>query len=181
MTCPKSCRLMVLIHGRFQFLKPGLLWLKKTEMLDKLQAFYHDPFRQSRRKYKNHHKSDAENIQAYTQVKYPHVLTQVSLQKASAEKPDYNSDHHQNCFIGNGNDHQNQRSNRNRKFVLFHKINLHRLSAGRRRGNAAEKESDKGIQGTMSHFYFRPESPHHIEDDHGLAKYEQHHADDTDQ
>ena len=33
----------------------------------------------------------------------------------------------------------------------------------------------------MSHFYFCPESPHHIEDDHGLTKYEQHYADDADQ
>ena len=150
-------------------------------MLDKLQTFYHDPFRQSRCKYKDHHKSDAENIQAYTQVKYPHVLPKISLQKTSAKNRDHNSDHHQNRFISNGDDHQDQRSDRNRKFVLFHKIDLHRLSTGCRRSNTAEKESYEGIQSTMSHFYFCPKSPHHIENDHGLTKYKQHHADDTDQ
>ena len=48
-------------------------------------------------------------------------------------------------------------------------------------GDTAEKEPYKGIQGTMSHFYFCSKSPHHIEDDHGLTKYEQHYADDADQ
>ena len=172
---------MVLIHGRFQFLKSGFLWLEKAEMLDKLQTFYHDPFRQSRRKHKDHHKDNTENIQTHAQVKYPHVLAKISLQKSSAQKPDCNSDHHQNCFIGNGDDHQNQCSDRNRKFVFFHKINLHGLSAGCRRGDAAEKKSHKRIQGAMSYLYFCTKSPHHIEDDHGLPKYEQHHAGHTDQ
>ena len=181
MTCPESRSFMILIHRRFQFLKPGCLWLKETEMFNKFQSFYHNPLRQSRGKYKDHHESNAENIQAYAQVKHPHVLTKISFQKASAKNPDYNSDHYQNRFISNRDNHQDQRSDRNRKFVLFHKINLHWLSAGCRRCDTAEKESHKRIQSTMPHLYFCSESPHHIEDNYRLAKYEQYHTNHADQ
>ena len=150
-------------------------------MFNKFQTFYHDPFRQSRGKYKDHHESNAENIQTYTQVEHPHVLAKISFQKASAKNPDYNSDHYQNRFISNRDNHQDQRSDRNRKFVLFHKINLHWLSAGCRRCDTAEKESHKRIQSTMPHLYFCSESPHHIEDNYRLAKYEQYHTNHADQ
>ena len=48
-------------------------------MFNKFQTFYHDPFRQSRCKYKDHHESNAENIQTYTQVKHPHELAEKQL------------------------------------------------------------------------------------------------------
>ena len=50
-----------------------------------------------------------------------------------------------------------------------------------RRCDTAEKESHKRIQSTMPHLYFCSESPHHIENNYRLAKYEQYHTNHTDQ
>ena len=173
---PECCSLVVLIHGSLQLLKSALPWLQNPDVLDKLQPRYHDPFGKPGSKHQYHHKSDAKYIQAYPKVEHPHVISQITTKKSSAKQADHKADHNQHRLVGDGDDHQHQGGNRNGQLILLHIKNLHRLSAGGRRCDAAEEKSYKGIQCTVSHFHTGAKGSHHIKDDHRFSQYKKHHA-----
>ena len=63
------------------------------------------------------------------EIKHPHIVPKIASQEITAQKTDQNTDHYQNCLVGDGNDHQNQSGYRNRQFIFFHVKDLHGLSA----------------------------------------------------
>ena len=129
MAGPEGCRCVILVHGSLQLLKPCLFRLQNPDMLNDLQTFYHDPFRKAGSKYQYHHKGNAEHIQTHAKIKHPHIVPKIASQEITAQKTDQNTDHYQNCLVGDGNDHQYQSGYRNRQFIFFHVKDLHGLSA----------------------------------------------------
>ena len=156
---------MVLIHRLFQLFQTAFLFLQELYMLQKLQSLYHQPFCKTRSKYQSQHQGNAKNIKSQSQIKDPHVISKISSEKTTAKYSCYHTDQYKHSLICNGNDHQYQRGHRDRHLVLFHEIDLHWLSSGRRWSNAAEKKAYKGIQGAVSHLYLCSQSTHHIEND----------------
>ena len=125
-------------------------------------------------KYKDHHKSYAEYIQRNTKIKDRQNPGKILFLKAASKQQDAKSDHNEHQLVGNRHDHKNDRRDRDRNLFFFHKIDLHRLTACRRRRDTAEEKTDRRDQKTQCLFYADAVSPQHIPDDERLPpdKYE---------
>lgn len=118
------------------------------------------------------HKSDHRNIEAEPQIKPMHHPVQVIHDGCGLKDQNEKSVQDQNRLVGDGDDQKNDRRNMDGNVILAHKNCLNRLPAARRRGDAGEKEPDKGVKTTMGELCFTSEGAQKIKQDGRFAQNE---------